>query len=162
MFTIPCVALVTCHVSHLKCQLSHVTCQVSHFTYDIGNLFNFLLNNNQKRKEKKMQIHWINCGSFPPKKHCSMLPNHCVNNNKKKNNIWHLLIKKTVTNAVTLPFYWIQIIRLGVCPLPMQFSQGSKGGTRGTKPSPTVASIPWKMYHHYDWQSLPPKFFFHS
>ena len=31
------------------------------------------------------------------------------------------------------------------CPLPMQFSQGSKGGPRGAKPSPTVASVPWKM-----------------
>ena len=30
------------------------------------------------------------------------------------------------------------------CPLPIRFSQGSKGGPRGAKQSPIVASIPWK------------------
>ena len=33
------------------------------------------------------------------------------------------------------------------CPLPMRFSQGSKGGPSGAKLSPTVASVPWKNLH---------------
>ena len=33
------------------------------------------------------------------------------------------------------------------CPLPLRFSQGSKGGPRGAKLSPTVASVPLKNVH---------------
>ena len=44
------------------------------------------------------------------------------------------------------------------CPLPMQFSQGSKGGPRGAKPSPTVASVPWKNIATRPNQTRPPPF----
>ena len=38
--------------------------------------------------------------------------------------------------------YVIYTVYVCICPLPMRLSQGSKGGLRGTKQSPMVASIP--------------------
>ena len=40
-----------------------------------------------------------------------------------------------------------------LCPLPMRFSKGSKGGPRGAKPSPTVESEPWKIFALNYWPS---------
>ena len=51
-------------------------------------------------------------------------------------------------------------VRPSVCPLPMWFSQGNKGGPRGEKQSSTVASVPWKNVHNKMYiithGSLPP------
>ena len=59
-------------------------------------------------------------------------------------------------NKQLFSFFFCLVVEMSVsgyrCPLPMRFSQGSKGGPRGAKPSSTVASVPWKIYHHYDYQ----------
>ena len=47
-------------------------------------------------------------------------------------------------------------VRCFCCPLFMSISQGSKGGPRGTKPSPTVASVPCQKISIITTVSPPP------
>ena len=65
------------------------------------------------------------------------------NQNVRKKCVFHwigplsrygLVVAKSVHGGLT---EWL-------CPLPTRFSQGSKGGPREAKLSPTVASVPWR------------------
>ena len=49
------------------------------------------------------------------------------------------------------PIISIWVLSQGNFPLFICISQGSKGGPRGAKPSPTWHQYPEKMYHPYDW-----------